>query len=72
MAMAVSLNRSMVGPMGPMGPSGEVEQSLIDYVDLLFNLMGVDIKYQEFKNMSNAEKTQFIRDLKIKKVMNEL
>ena len=68
MAQMMSFN---TGPMGPMGPSGEVDQSLIDYVDILFNLMGVEITYDRFKNMTGWERKQFLRDLKINKIINE-
>lgn len=48
------------------------EQDLIiEYVDLLYQLMGVDITYEKFKNLSSAEKIQLIRDIKLKKLIQE-
>lgn len=59
----------------------KIDASLVDYVDLLFNfliirrirfnLMGIDIDYSRFQAMSIAERKQFIRDIKINKVLNE-
>lgn len=49
----------------------KIDASLIDYVDLLFNLIGVDITYDEFQKMSDSERKSFIRDIKINRVINE-
>ena len=48
-----------------------IDSSLVDYVDLLFNILGVDIDYRRFQSMSDSERKQFIRDLKINRVINE-
>lgn len=47
-----------------------IDASLVDYVDILFNLMGIDITYVEFQAMSEAERLQFVRDIKINKIVN--
>lgn len=49
----------------------KIDASLVDYVDILFNLMGVDITYEKFQAMSKSERIQFVRDLKINKIVNE-
>jgi hypothetical protein len=33
--------------------------------------MGVDITYDKWKNMSSGEKLQLIRDIKLKKIIEE-
>lgn len=73
--MAINELKGIVGLKGPMGPMGSpgrdlIDESLVDYVDILFNLMGVDITYRKFQKMSDSERKQFIRDIKINKVIN--
>ena len=53
------------------GERRQIDASLVDYVDLLFNLMGIDIDYSRFQAMSIAERKQFIRDIKINRVLDE-
>lgn len=53
------------------GERRQIDASLVDYVDILFNLMGIDIDYSGFQAMSIAERKQFIRDIKINKVLDE-
>lgn len=53
------------------GTDKKIDSSLVDYVDLLFNLLGVDITYNRFQDMTESERLQFIRDLKIKRLINE-
>ncbi len=52
------------------GAQRAIDASLVDYVDILFNLMGIDITYVEFQAMSEAERLQFVRDIKINKIVN--
>lgn len=47
----------------------ELDKSLIEYIDLLYQLIGVDMNYDKFKNLSTSEKQAFIRDIKIKKLL---
>ena len=49
----------------------QIDASLVDYVDILFMMMGVDIDYVRFQAMSDAERNQFIRDIKINKIIDE-
>jgi hypothetical protein len=46
--------------------SVSIDRDLIEYIDLLYQLLGVDMTYDEFKNLSTSEKQSFIRDIKIK------
>lgn len=47
----------------------EIDKSLIEYIDLLYQLIGVDMNYVKFMNLSTSEKQAFIRDIKIKKLL---
>lgn len=46
--------------------SVSIDRNLIEYIDLLYQLLGVDMTYDKFKNLSTSEKQAFIRDIKIK------
>ena len=45
--------------------------NLIEYIDLLYSIVGIDIKFDEFKKMSESEKKSFIREIKIEKIINK-
>jgi len=55
-----------------IGSGGDrvIDTSLVDYVDILFNLMGIDMTYDRFQLMSEGERKQFVRDIKIKRVLD--
>ena len=46
-----------------------IHVDLVDYIDLLYHLMGVDITYKDWHEMSDSDKLSFARDLKIKKII---
>ena len=48
-----------------------IDKNLIEYIDLLYQIMGVDITYDRWKNMSSGEKLQLVRDIKLKKIIEE-
>ena len=50
----------------------EIDKSLIEYIDLLYQLIGIDRDYDKFKSLSTSEKQAFIRDIKIKKVLENV
>lgn len=50
----------------------EIDKSLIEYIDLLYQLIGIDMDYDKFKSLSTSEKQAFIRDIKIKKVLENV
>ena len=37
-----------------------IDSNLIEYIDLLYQIIGVDITYDKWKNMSSGEKLQLI------------
>jgi len=49
----------------------EFDKSLIEYIELLYQLIGVDMTFDKFKNLSNSEKQTFVRDIKIKKLLDK-
>lgn len=49
----------------------QIDKSLVDYVDLLFNIMEIDITYEKFQQMSSSDRKQFLRNIKINKLINE-
>jgi hypothetical protein len=51
--------------------SVSIDKNLIEYIDLLYQIMGVDITYDKWKIMSSGEKLQLIRDIKLKKIIEE-
>lgn len=53
----------------PHYPSNATSRDVIEYIDLLYQLMDIDMTYNKFKNLSESEKIQFIRDVKIKKII---
>ena len=48
-----------------------IDKNLIEYIDLLYQIMDVDITYDRWKNMSSGEKLQLVRDIKLKKIIEE-
>jgi hypothetical protein len=56
---------------GNTGQIISIDKNLIEYIDLLYQIMGVDITYDKWKNMSSGEKLQLIRDIKLKKIIEE-
>ena len=49
--------------------SGLDDFLMIDYIDFAFQIMGIDLTYQDFKNMSSDERKAFLRDIKINKLI---
>ncbi len=44
-------------------------KSLVDFTNLAFELMGIDITLDEFQKMTKDERKSLIRDIKINKVI---
>lgn len=47
----------------------DINKDLIEYIDFAFQVMGIDLTYQDFKKMSSDEKKAFLRDIKINKIL---
>ena len=51
-------------------PHSDVD-NLIEYIDLLYSIVGVDIKFDRFCKMSESERKSFVRQIKIEKIINK-
>ena len=43
---------------------------MVEFIEFALKLMGVDLKYSDFKNMSDSDKIAMIRDMKINKIID--
>jgi hypothetical protein len=44
-------------------------ETIIEYIDMSYQIMGIDMNFEKFKEMSQSDKQSFIRDIKIKKIL---
>jgi hypothetical protein len=52
-----------------LATSGDLSD-VIEYFNFIVEILGIDITFEEFKNMNSNEKKSFIRDIKIKKILD--
>ena len=52
-----------------LNEQSKITADLVEYIDLLYHLLGIDINYWDWKKMTISEKISFARDLKIKKLL---
>jgi len=50
------------------GDGVTMNSDIIEYIDIFYQFMGIDMDYKRFSEMTKNEKKAFIRDLKIKKI----
>ncbi len=48
-----------------------MNSDIIEYIDIFYQFMGIDMDYKRFSIMTKEEKKGFIRDLKLKKIIDE-
>ena len=48
-----------------------MNSDVIEYIDIFYQFMGIDMDYKRFSEMTEGEKKSFIRDLKLKKLIDE-
>jgi hypothetical protein len=48
-----------------------MNSDIIEYIDIFYQLMGIDMDYNRFSIMSKEEKRSFIRDIKLQKLIDE-
>ena len=48
-----------------------MNSDIIEYIDIFYQLMGIDMDYKRFSIMTKEEKIAFIRDIKLKKLIDE-
>lgn len=42
---------------------------IINYMDFAFKIIGIDMDFEKFKNMTEGERKSFLRDIKINKLL---
>ena len=47
-----------------------LNSDMIEFFELILIVLGIDLTFEEFQNMSSDERVSLIRDLKIKKVLS--
>ena len=53
------------------GDGISMNSDIIEYIDIFYQLMGIDMDYKRFSIMTKDEKKAFIRDIKLKKLIDE-
>ena len=53
------------------GDGISMNSDIIEYIDIFYQLMGIDMDYKRFSIMTKEEKVSFIRDIKLKKLIDE-
>ena len=48
-----------------------MNSDIIEYIDIFYQFMGIDMDYKRFSEMTKEEKKGFIRDLKLKKLIDD-
>lgn len=54
---------------GSISWSKRDDDKMIDFIEFVLKIMGIDLKYHDFKEMSTQERVAFIRDLKIDRLL---
>ena len=54
---------------GSISWSNKQDDKMIEFIEFTLEIMGVNLKYSEFKEMSMSERAAFIRDLKIDRIL---
>lgn len=45
-----------------------ISKEFIEYIDLLYKILGYDVTFEKYKQMSNFEKMAMFRDIKINNI----
>ena len=53
------------------GDGISMNSDIIEYIDIFYQFMGIDMDYKRFSIMTKDEKRAFIRDIKLKKLIDE-
>jgi len=48
-----------------------MNSDIVEYIDIFYQLMGIDMDYERFSKMTKDEKKSFIRDLKLQKLIDD-
>lgn len=64
-------NGGMLRPVRGLYNSPGIEQEkIIQYIDLMAQLLGININFEKFSDMTPEEIKSFTRDLKLKKLID--
>jgi uncharacterized protein (UPF0332 family) len=47
----------------------DVDKDLIEFINFAFEILGVDISYQQFKEMTKEERKSILREVKLNKIL---
>jgi len=53
------------------GDGISMNSDIVEYVDIFYQIMGIDMDYKRFSLMSKEEKRSFIRDIKLQKLIDD-
>ena len=53
------------------GSGISIDSDIVEYIDIFYQLMGIDMDYKRFSIMSKEEKRSFIRDIKLQKLIDD-
>jgi len=53
------------------GDGISMNSDIVEYVDIFYQLMGIDMDYKRFSIMTKEEKRSFIRDIKLQKLIDD-
>jgi len=48
-----------------------MNSDIVEYIDIFYQFMGIDMDYERFSKMTKEEKKGFIRHLKLQKLIDE-
>ena len=48
-----------------------MNSDIVEYIDIFYQLMGIDMDYKRFSIMTKEEKRSFIRDIKLQKLIDD-
>jgi hypothetical protein len=48
-----------------------MNSDIVEYIDIFYQFMGIDMDYERFSEMTKDEKKGFIRDIKLKKLIED-
>ena len=52
------------------GNGVSIDSDIVEYIDIFYQLMGIDMDYKRFSIMTKDEKKTFVRDIKLQKLID--
>ena len=66
---SVKMQTSGVINLDSSGIASWENNNIVEFVEFFLEFMGIEIKYDEFKNLSKSERISLMRDMKINKIL---